>query len=89
MLNFNLNKDIGSINLIKHPYKIMKKKVITNPQKIGFKILSSIFKLNRSIIKKTRAPLKAITIIFKGRIYGSNNQRANTLTPKEAKNPEI
>ena len=89
MLNFNLYKDIGSINLIALSYKIMNKTVIIKPQKIGFKILSSIFKLNKSMIKKTKAPLSAIIIIFKGTIYGSNNQRANKLTPKEAKNPEI
>ncbi|GAH78310.1 unnamed protein product, partial [marine sediment metagenome] len=39
--------------------------------------------------KNTIAPLKDITIIFKSIKYGSNNQRANILTPKEAKNPEI
>ena len=66
----------------------MKKKVIIKAQKIGFKILSSIFKLNKSILKNTNAPLKDITIILQGTISVSNNQRANTLTPKEAKNPE-
>ena len=67
----------------------MKKKVIIKAQKIGLRMLSSIFKLNKSILKNTIAPLKDITIIFKGIIYGSNNQRANILTPKEAKKPEI
>ncbi len=56
---------------------------------MGFKILSSIFKLNKSTIKKTSAPLKDITIIFEGIIYGSNNKREITLTPNEAKNPDI
>jgi len=50
-------------------------------------MLSSIFKLNKSIIKNTIPPLKDITITLKGNRVGSNKNNANRLTPNEAKNP--
>ena len=49
-----------------------KRRIITNPQKIGFRILSSTFKLIKSIIKKTIAPLRAIIIAFINGRKGSN-----------------
>jgi len=89
MLNFNLNKYLGSLDSIKQHHKIMKKNVIIKLQNSGFKILSSILRLSRSIIKNTKAPLKDIIIILKGIISFSNNHNANRLTPNEARKPEM
>lgn len=66
-----------------------KRRIITNPQKIGFNILSSTFKLIKSIIKKTNAPLRAIIIAFINGRKGSNIHNTNKAHKNEEENPAI
>ena len=50
-------------------------------------MLSSTFKLNRSIIKKTIAPLNATIINLAIDTSNSNTQRARNAIPKDPMNP--
>jgi len=56
-------------------------------QKMGFRILSSTLRLNKSIIKNIMAPPNDNTIIFSNGKSDSNIHKATILTIKEAKNP--
>ena len=56
---------------------------------IGFNILSSILRFNKSIIENIVAPPKAIKIIFEVVKIGSNSHKATKLTTKEAQNPAL
>lgn len=70
-------------------HKKQYKNPITTEQRIGFNILSSIFKFRKSIIRKISAPQKAIINMGYKPILASNNNNTIVLIPKEAENPAI